>query len=692
MNGIEALTLDGGMRSWSLAWNTAQTTISDCQVVQVRRTGKGCLSYTVESQSEAIVIDPSVDPEVYVRLLSERGWRLVAVADSHIHADHLSRSRQLAHLEGAALLLPTQNRAQYPFRPVADGDRIVFGSTALVAMRTPGHTACSTTPPRSLATHCFSTASAGPTSTEVPARSGRRARVSFICRSAVSSSCPRRLRCFPAMSRRQYRSMAGCWGRRSGQSGIPWRSRGSRKRHSCRPFWRGSPQIRPTTHASSSSTSEVNFQAIPASWRREPTAAPSLEAGRRMKASRAIRLGLRANWQQFALLVAINAFVGGVVGVERSTLAPLAESDFHLASSAAILSFLISFGLVKAASNFIAGGLADRFGRRTVLLVGWMAALPVPLLIIPAPSWGWVVFANVLLGLNQGLAWSTTVNMKIDLVGPRRRGFALGLNEASGYLAVSAAAAVAGFLAANYGIRPGPYLLAEGFAACGLLLSLFARDTSPQVELESVGAMGTESLGKLAAEVSFRDRTMSSACQAGLINNLNDGMAWALLPLFFAAHGLGLREIGLLASIYPAIWGAGQLGTGWISDYVGRKSLVVAGMLLQSLALAGFVIMPGFTWWVADSVLLGAGTALVYPTLLAVVSDAARVPDRATAIGIYRFWRDSGYPAGAIIAGVIADAAGFPAAIITVAGLTGLSGLVVAVRMRETLPRAAPLL
>jgi MFS family permease len=292
--------------------------------------------------------------------------------------------------------------------------------------------------------------------------------------------------------------------------------------------------------------------------------------------------------------------------------------------------------------------------------------------------------------LNQGLAWSTTVNMKIDLVGPRRRGFALGLNEASGYLAVSAAAAVAGFLAANYGIRPGPYLLAEGLAACGLLLSVFARDTSPQVELESAGAMGTESLGKLAAEVSFRDRTMSSACQAGLINNLNDGMAWALLPLFFAARGLGLREIGLLASIYPAIWGAGQLGTGWISDYVGRKSFVVAGMLLQSLAIAGFVILPGFTWWFAESVLLGAGTALVYPALLAVVSDAARVPERATALGIYRFWRDSGYAAGAIIAGVIADAAGFPAAIITVACLTGLSALVVAVRMRETLPGSPP--
>jgi MFS family permease len=407
-----------------------------------------------------------------------------------------------------------------------------------------------------------------------------------------------------------------------------------------------------------------------------------------MKAAETIRLGLRANWQQFALLVAINAFVGGVVGVERSTLAPLAEHDFHLASSAAILSFLISFGLVKAASNFIAGGLADRFGRRTVLLAGWVPALPVPLLIILAPSWGWVVFANVLLGLNQGLVWSTTVNMKIDLVGPRRRGFALGLNEASGYLAVSVAAAVAGFLAANNGIRPGPYWLAEGLAACGLLLSLFARDTSPYVELESAGAVRTPSLGKLVTEVSFRDSTMSSACQAGLVNNLNDGMAWALLPLFFATHGLGLREIGLLASIYPLIWGVGQLGTGWISDHVGRRSLIVVGMLIQAFAIAGFVIMPGFGWWLAESVLLGTGTALVYPTLLAVVSDAARTPDRASSVGIYRFWRDSGYAAGAIVAGFIADAAGFPAAIITVACLTGLSGIVVAARMRETMPRA----
>ena len=399
----------------------------------------------------------------------------------------------------------------------------------------------------------------------------------------------------------------------------------------------------------------------------------------------AIRLGLRANWRQFALLVVINAFVGGVVGVERSTLAPLAGHDFHLASRAAILSFLISFGLVKAASNFIAGRLADRFGRRTVLLAGWLAALPVPVLIILAPSWGWVVFANVLLGINQGLTWSTTVNMKMDLVGPRRRGFALGLNEASGYLAVSAAAAAAGFLAATYGIRPAPYWLAEVLAGCGLLLSLFTRETAAHVELESAGATATRSMRKVAVDVSFRDRTMSSACQAGMVKNLNDGMAWALLPLFFAAHGLGLGQIGLLAGGYPAVWGAGQLMTGWLSDYLGRKPLIVAGMLIQSLAIAGFVVLPGFAWWVAESVLLGAGTALVYPTLLAVVSDAARTPDRATSVGIYRFWRDSGYAVGALVAGIIADVAGFPAAILTVAGLTGISGLVVALRMRETM-------
>jgi MFS family permease len=396
-----------------------------------------------------------------------------------------------------------------------------------------------------------------------------------------------------------------------------------------------------------------------------------------------VRLGLRANWQQFALLVVVNAFVGGVVGVERSTLAPLAEHDFHLASRAAILSFLISFGLVKAGSNLAAGWLADRVGRRRTLLAGWIAALPVAPTIILAPSWGWVVAANVLLGVNQGLAWSTTVNMKVDLVGPARRGFALGLNEASGYLAVSAAAATAGFLAASYGLRPAPYLFAEVLAVAGLLLSLFARETTRHVALESGGERRRLPLRELVANVSLRSPNMSSACQAGLVNNLNDGMAWALLPLFFATHGLGLREIGLLAGAYPAVWGSGQLFTGWMSDRVGRKPLIVAGMLLQAGAIGGFLILAGFAWWLAASIALGAGTALVYPTLLAVIGDAAPPAERATSIGVYRLWRDSGYAAGAIVAGGIADLAGFPAAILAVGVLTAVSGLVVWVRMSE---------
>jgi MFS family permease len=379
--------------------------------------------------------------------------------------------------------------------------------------------------------------------------------------------------------------------------------------------------------------------------------------------------------------VLINAFVGGVVGVERSTLAPLAEHDFQVVSRTAILSFLISFGLVKAGSNLAAGWLADRFGRRMILVAGWIAALPVAPLIIFAPSWPWVVAANVLLGINQGLAWSMTVNMKIDLVGPGRRGFALGLNEASGYVSVSLAAAAAGFLAASYGLRPAPYVLAEGLAVAGLLLSFLTRETARHVELESRGDDAPRPLAAAVVEVSFRDRSMSSACQAGMVNNLNDGMAWALLPLFFAAQGLDLREIAILAAVYPAVWGFGQLGTGWLSDIVGRKVLIVSGMLLQSAAIASFVVLPGFAWWLAAAVLLGAGTAMVYPTLLAAVGDAASPANRATSVGVYRTWRDAGYAVGAIVAGAVADAAGFPAAIMAVAALTGLSGVLAWTRM-----------
>jgi len=386
------------------------------------------------------------------------------------------------------------------------------------------------------------------------------------------------------------------------------------------------------------------------------------------------------------LLVLINAFVGGVVGVERSTLAPLAQHDFAVASRTAILSFLISFGLVKAASNLAAGWLADRVGRRRVLLAGWVAALPVAPLIILAPSWAWIVSANLLLGINQGLAWSMTVNMKIDLVGPKRRGLALGLNEASGYVAVSLAAAAAGFLAAGYGLRPAPFLFAEALAIIGLALSLATHDTACHVEVESAGRRHTSALRDLVVEVSLHDRTMSSACQAGMVNNLNDGMAWALLPLFFAARGLDLRQIAILAAVYPAVWGIGQLGTGWLSDHVGRKILIVAGMLLQAIAIAAFALLNGFSSWFLAAVLLGAGTAMVYPTLLAAISDVAAPMERATSVGVYRTWRDGGYAVGGIVAGVLADIAGFPTAILAVALLTAASGLIVWMRM----PRLRP--
>jgi MFS family permease len=381
------------------------------------------------------------------------------------------------------------------------------------------------------------------------------------------------------------------------------------------------------------------------------------------------------------LLVLINAFVGGVVGVERSTLAPLAQHDFRVASQTAILSFLISFGLVKAISNLAAGRLADRVGRRRVLLAGWVAAIPVAPLIIVAPSWAWVVAANILLGVNQGLAWSMTVNMKIDLVGPKRRGFALGLNEASGYVAVSVAAAAAGFLAASYGLRPAPFVFAEALAITGFALSLLTKETTRHVELESAGRAPSNSYRDLVLQVSLRDSTTSSACQAGMVNNLNDGMAWALLPLYFAARGLDLRQIAVLAAVYPGVWGLGQLGTGWLSDHIGRKVLIVAGMLLQAAAIAAFVSLNGYSWWLVAAVLLGAGTAMVYPTLLAVIGDVAAPADRATSVGIYRTWRDSGYAVGAVIAGMVADAAGFRTAIAAVAILTAASGLIVWTRM-----------
>ena len=404
------------------------------------------------------------------------------------------------------------------------------------------------------------------------------------------------------------------------------------------------------------------------------------------------RLGLRANAAQFTLLVAVNALVGGFLGQERTVLPLLAEQEFGVTAYTAGLGFIAAFGVTKAVTNLTAGALADRFGRRPVLLAGWLVGLPVPLLLITAPSWGWVVAANALLGVNQGLTWSTTVIMKIDLVGPHRRGLAMGLNEAAGYLAVAVTAMATGSLAAAYGLRPAPFLLGLAYAALGLGLTLVVvRETLGHVHVEAAGH-GPSPVGtrQVFALTTLREPALSSASQAGLVNNLNDGLAWGLFPILFASAGLPLTRIGALAALYPAVWGAGQLVTGALSDRVGRKPLIVGGMLAQAAAL-GMVAAGGtFTAWVVAAVLLGAGTAMVYPTLLAAVGDVAHPTWRGRAVGVYRLWRDAGFAAGALLGGIAADLAGVRAAVWVVAVLTAASGLLVWVRMYETrqnLPR-----
>ena len=404
-----------------------------------------------------------------------------------------------------------------------------------------------------------------------------------------------------------------------------------------------------------------------------------------MTAAGRVQLGLRENAAQFALLVAVNAFVGAIVGLERSTLPLIGRDDFGLASSAAVLSFIVAFGLAKAVTNLGAGALADRLGRRRLLIAGWTIALPVPLLIAAAPSWAWVVAANVLLGVNQGLAWSMTVVMKIDLVGPKRRGLALGLNEAAGYGGLALAAALSGWLASEYAARD---VLVAGGAAIAVtalvVTALFVRDTAAHVAVEQGGHAGADmsrapALGAAFADGSYRVPGLRACSQAGLVNNLNDALSWGLVPLFLAAHGAGPARIGLVAGLYPAVWGIGQIWTGHWSDTAGRKPLIVAGMLVQAAALAALALSEGEIWLAAaTAILLGAGTALVYPTLIAAISDAVAPVARAPAVGVYRFWRDSGYVAGGLIAGLIADAVSAAAAIGAVAALTALSGLWVA--------------
>lgn len=412
-------------------------------------------------------------------------------------------------------------------------------------------------------------------------------------------------------------------------------------------------------------------------------------------ASVPIRLGLRENLGQFALLVLVNAFVGAMVGLERSILPAIAEEEFRIAARTAILSFIVVFGITKALTNYFAGRLSDRFGRKHVLVAGWLVAIPVPFMLMWAPDWNWVLAANVLLGVSQGLTWSTTVIMKIDLVGPKQRGLAMGLNEFAGYFAVAASALTTGWLATTHGLRPEPFYLGVGYVVLGLALSVFAvRETRHHVAHEVRTHHGTEAddrptQGEIFRRTSLSDRNLSSVSQAGLVNNLNDGMAWGLFPLLFAAAGMTLAQIGMLAAIYPAVWGITQIFTGALSDRIGRKGLIVCGMWVQAAGIAITAAGTDFAVFGLGAVLLGLGTAMVYPTLLAAIGDVAHPTWRASAVGVYRLWRDLGYAVGALLAGLTADLFGLGVAVWLVAALTFLSGVVAALRMRETLVRTS---
>ena len=403
----------------------------------------------------------------------------------------------------------------------------------------------------------------------------------------------------------------------------------------------------------------------------------------------AVRLGLRENLPQFSLLVAVNAFVGAMVGLERSTLPLIGETDFGLTSSAAVLSFIVAFGLAKSLTNLAAGMGAERLGRRRLLILGWTIAVPVPLLIAVAPSWAWIVAANALLGINQGLAWSMTVVMKIDLVGPRRRGLALGLNEAAGYGGVAVAAAASGWIAAE--LAPRDVLVAGGAAIALIALTIsvaFVRDTAAHVRLEQEEQHDSDERAPRLAEVfpdaSYRRPSLRACSQAGLVNNLNDALAWGIIPLFLAANGASPSEVGLVAGLYPGVWGVGQILAGQWSDRAGRKPLIVAGMLVQAAALALLAASDGSVGIAATAAVgLGVGTALVYPTLIAAISDAVSPVARAPTVGVYRFWRDMGYVAGGLLAGIAADALSYSGAIAIVAALTAGSGLWVAIDLRE---------
>jgi MFS family permease len=399
------------------------------------------------------------------------------------------------------------------------------------------------------------------------------------------------------------------------------------------------------------------------------------------------RLGLRENLGQFSLLVGLNAFVGAMVGLERTVLPLLGEQEFGLTSKTAVTSFIVSFGVTKALLNLVAARLSDRVGRKPILVIGWLFALPVPFLIIFAPAWWWIDLANVLLGANQAMAWSMTVIMKVDLVGPRRRGLALGLNEFAGYVAVGLTSWVTGFIAGQWGLRPYPFYLGIGLAVVGLVVSVVAvRETRGHVAVESgaaaVASGAAPALARIFYGTSVGNASLFAACQAGLVNNLNDGMSWGLFPLFFAAHGLAVEQIGVIKAAYPLTWGLLQIATGPLSDRLGRRGLIAGGMIVQAMGIWLTVLVPDSGAWLVGAVLQGAGTAMVYPTLLAAIADHAHPAWRASSLGVYRFWRDLGYAVGALLSGVVADAVSVGAAIHLVAAITLASGIVTLVLMR----------
>ncbi len=395
-----------------------------------------------------------------------------------------------------------------------------------------------------------------------------------------------------------------------------------------------------------------------------------------------IQLGLRENWKQFTLLVIINGFVGGMLGVERTLIPNLAKDVFGIQSFTAILSFIVVFGTVKAFTNLYAGKLATRIGRKNLLVMGWIAALPVPFMLIYAPTWNWIIAANIFLGINQGLCWSTAVMMKIDLVGPKNRGLAMGLNEFAGYFSLAIIAFLTGYIAAQYGLRPYPFYLGIILSWVGLLGSIFfIKDTGVHVQQEALTSHGVQ-IKNVFLDTTFKNRNLSSVTQAGLVNNLNDGMMWGLFPMLLKEKGFDFSQIGIIVALYPAVWGISQLFTGMLADRLNRKTLLFWGMLLQGIALFAVILSGNFYFYILISVLLGLGTAMVYPTFLAAVADFSHPNQRAQSIGIFRFWRDSGYVFGALLTGLVIDHFSYSFAIFAVAALTALSALVILVRMK----------